>query len=265
MSSIFDELVALDRPWLPVKLKIGNGEKSFSIRRLNAADSDALDAFASDEYARLILEKTEPVGASELDRVRATYLQRPRHELLQQVVGTRFMDIERRALEIGGDDLRMRVDEAKGLTAEDQDAFEVALRLELDSYRVQARNEIGSEYDSKPDDELASIMAQVNINMKSIGEARQKQDARRLFYMLHDEAHERVFPTLASVSDLTEDTIKRLLEKIDEAFMLAIAADLPFVLQDGLAQSKPSPSPSTSVADTKPSGKRTRTRQKGSK
>jgi hypothetical protein len=265
MAFNFEELVALDRPWIPVTLTIASKERPFKVRRPSAADQDALEAFFSDEYARLVIEKTEPHKdgtLNELERVLHTYQTRSRPELIDQVLGTRYMDIQRRALEIGGESLQNMAKEIAELLPEDRVEPEKELGETLDALRAQAREEVASEYDTKTDEELASLMAQVNINMKSINEARAKQNARQLFYMLHDENEERVFPTIDDVHRLQTATINSFLEKITTA--LAVA-DLPFDSRDGLVLDKPSPSPSTSAEATKASGKRTRTRQKSSK
>jgi hypothetical protein len=265
MAFNFEELVALDRPWIPVTLTIASKDQAFKIRRPSAADQDALEAFFSDEYARLVIEKTDPKedgSMNELDRVLHTYQTRSRPELLDQVLGTRYMDIQRRALEIGGESLQEQAKEVAELEPDARVEAEKALADELERLRTQAREEVASEYDSKSDAELATLMAQVNINMKSINEARAKQNARQLFYMLHDENEGRVFPTIDDVYRLQTATINSFLEKISTA--LAVA-DLPFDSPDGLVLDKPSPSLSTSVEATKASGKRTPTRRKSSK
>lgn len=266
MLSVFEELLALDRPYLPLSLKFGSSERKFTIRKLNAADADALEAFFSDEYARLVIEKTEPEAGllSELERVRQTYALRPRHDLVEQVVGTRFLDVQKRALELGGEELREFA--SMELPFEEQQAHEAEVKSRLLALDAQARVEISEEYATKADEELVDLMAQVNINMKSISEARSRQNARNLYYVLYTEdSKERVFPNHEAVLQLTQDLIENLLQSISLAFSEAALKDLPFDLPVAPERDKPLPSPSTLEAATKTSGKRTRTRPSDSK
>ena len=260
--SIFEELVALDRPYLSLTANIGGTDRKFLVRRLSAADQDALEAYGTDEYARQILARTEGIdGAqSEMERVKQTYKSRPRSELMEQIVGTRFQDVRTRALEILGEDYSDRAKNAEDIVdvSERMEAQKV-LRLELNTAFESSKVDVATEYDTKTDEDIADIMSQVNINMKSMSEATSRQKARNLFYILFDENKHPVFPELDSVHSLSTESIDAILNASELAFTKAVPADLPFALPVDPERDKPTPSQSNSVAATKRSGKRTRT------
>jgi hypothetical protein len=265
MAFSFEELLQIDRPWISVKLAIGSKEQEFQIRRLSAADSDKSEADYADDYAKFVVEFTETKDGSqsELERVHALYMTRPRSEIMDQILGTRFADVNRRAFDLAGEDFKTRLSALEELSTEEKIEADKALREELQGYREQAAKDItAEEYDHKTIEELVSLISQINVNMKAINKARAKQNAERLYYMLHDANKKPFFPTMESVYQIQTKTIDGFLEKIDEA--LAVG-DLPFESPDGLEPAKPLPSQSTSAAATKDSGKRTTTRRKSSR
>lgn len=264
--TVFEELLQLDRPFLDLKLKIAGRELEVLARRMNAADQDALDAFRSDEYARLVIEYTEPQSGkqSELDRVRQVYKMLSRHELLEQLLGTRSDQIQERALALSGLEASQVSQHFASLTDEaEKAAYQNEVEEALRASRSAAKEEFALEYQTKTDDELADIMAQVNVNVKANQEAMIRQNARRLYYQVYTSEKERFFPSVESVMEFSRESVIVWLKAVDAAFNEWLLKQLPFESQDGQEPDGPLPSSSTSEAATKTGGKRTRTSRKG--
>jgi hypothetical protein len=255
----FQELLNLDRPFVPVTVKVGDKEIALQARRLSAADQDAIEAYFSDEYNRLVLEYFEPQNGkqSRFDEVITVYRSRPRADLLRQILGTRFEDVQARTFQISGLDIK----EVRAELANASEERSKELDTVLAEAKAIAEAEIRSEYDSKSDDDLANIMASVNTNMKALTEARQRQTCRRLFYILYDLDGKRYLPSPEDAAQLSKDTIAQWLQAVDIAFLTNVVQDLPFGSAADPAPNGPTPSQSNSGRATKGSGKRTKTTQ----
>lgn len=262
--SIFEELVALDRPYINFNATISGIERPFLARRLSAADQDAIEAYFSDEYARQVLTRTESVDGkpSEIERVKVTYLSRPRTDLIAQILGTRAREVNARTFTILGEDYRERATASEDIKdIDERTEVQKQLVVEIDAARVAANLEFASEYEYRTDEELADIMSQINVNYRAQTEAASRRNSRNLHYILHTLDKERVFPTAESVEQLSQETIISILDASTKAFEMAVSTDLPFALPAAPERDKPSSSQSNLVGATKRSGKRTRTLQ----
>jgi hypothetical protein len=264
--STFEELLALDRPFVPVTFFLNGKEINLKARRPSAADMDTLDAIHSDTWARLVIEKTEatPGKQSELEKVRVTYSLRTREELIEQLLGTRYMDIDARAVEIVGKSLDTFTQEALEIENEDERVeYLVAGKKQLDEAAEIARKEIAEDYNSRPTEDLVDLISQVNINMKALAEASLAREAARLYYLVYTEDETTpFFPDTQAVLKLQVETVKAFAQAVERAFVKSVPADLPFDSPSDPEPSGPQPSPKSSEAVSKGSGKRTTRRQK---
>ena len=261
MASVFEELLALDRPFVDFKLRLNGKEFDATARRLSAADADALDAFFADEYARLIVQNTEPNG--ELDRVERIYAARPRQDLMDQILGTRAIEIQRNGLALAGIDAKEIAKKSKDLEGEALDAYEAELEEMLKPHVEQAKAEIAADYESKSTEELSKILAQVNINIKAMQDARYAQQRRTLFYTLYDADKTPFFTDIEFVNQLSKSTIESIVSQVDLA--LLVGSDLPFESPPAHEPDGQQPSPRNSAAGMKAGGKRTKTTPSASK
>lgn len=237
MSTIFEELANLDRPLVDVNLLIGGVAKTLKARRPNALDADAIEAYYSDEYARLIVAKTErpadkPDVLCELEQMRLIYAGRTKEELIGQLLQTREDDIQRLAFEKAQFDVQAELKLMLDRTDEEKEAYLAERREQVKAAIAEASAEIRSEYEAREFEELVDLISQVNVNVKAIGEAQSSKAAMYLYYVLCDENGKQICPSAESVkSRFTIETIRRLVKEINSAFLLQSAPDLPFVSQ----------------------------------
>jgi hypothetical protein len=262
----FEELLALDRPFVPVTFKFNGKELNLQARRLSAADYDSLESLHSDTWATLIMEMTENVTGkqSEIEKVRMTYSLRTREELIEQLIGTRYQDMQARAEVIVGKTINQFVEDASHLgDADERVAYLTEGKRQLDEAVQTVHAELFADYDLRPTDDLIKSISDVNVNMKALVKAGQVREAARIYFSVYTEdASERFFPSETAVLKLQPETVQALSKAIDHSFIAQVPSDFPFDLPSDQEQSGPQPSPKSTEADTKASGKRTPRRQK---
>lgn len=270
----FEDLLTLDRPYVPFSIKMRGKNVSLLARRLTAADQDALEAYFADEYAKLVVRLTEaPAGKkSELEQIKEIYSNLTRPELIDKKIGSRSPWIHEEALKLAGLSSAQILAERQELSSsEDSEAMlaeydknmEEALRIAVEQVTESYR----AEYDTWSSEELVEDLAKLTINIKANNEARQSQNARRLFYIVYVESPgkdspTRFFPSEEAITQLSREAIEKLLLEVEKAF--EVEASLPFELPADHEQDGPAQSQSISEEVTKDSGKPTKTRRKGS-
>lgn len=271
MASLFKELHLLDRPFVPVTITIGNKEIPVHARLPSAQEQDAIDAYYMDTYAKSIAEKLEVREGhktSERDSLRLIYESRSKNEIIDQLIPTRQTDIESRAYELAGIDREYEIRELSRLSMSNQESFAKRAQ-EIDDAvaitRSQAKAEIASSYELKTVEELAQLMADVNINMKATQHASQAREADVLYYSLyHAEKKVRLFESPEEVlEELRTETISGLTRIIRKA--IAEYEDLPFVSPGDKEHVGQPSSQNVSAADSADGGKRTRRMKESSK
>jgi hypothetical protein len=269
MATLFEELASLDRPIVDVQLTINGKVKDLTARRPNALEADAIESYYSDEYARLIIEKTEssdPARPSELDQMRGLYAGRTREELTAQLLETRLPDIERIAFEKADFDVHAEIRMFADRPESEREAYLEKRKAEVKKAQLEARAEVKAEYDARDFKDLVDLISQVNINVKAISEAQSSKASMYLYYALIDDKGERICPSAEAVkANFTMPTIRRLVSDIEKAFVLQSAPDLPFVSPDDNEPDGQPSSSATSEAGTVTGGKRTRTTRASSK
>ena len=272
MSSIFEELAALDRPVVDMKLKIGKRQLDVQVQRPNALEVDAIEAYYNDEYARLIVDKTDDkhdesgkLLECDLNQMRKIYSVRPRADLVSQLLQTRVGEIERLAVSKLDFDPSAEVRYMLELNNEDREERFALRKAELEAARVAAEAEIRAEYDSRSTEELAEQCSQINVNLKTIAEAQRSRESVYLYFVVKRDG-KRVFPSADAIrAEFQPMTIASLVKQAEEAFATQSAADLPFVSPGDSEPGGPPTSPQSSVAVTKVGGKRTKTTRGNSK
>lgn len=266
--TIFEELASLDRPIVDFSFPINGKVMQLKARRLNAMEQDAMDAFYSDEYARLIIEKTESRegSKSELEQMKGIYATQTREALTAQLLETRAADVERIALESVGFNLESEMASIGTLPDGEREAYIEKRRVEVAEARKGARQEIQAEYDVRPLEELVDLISQMNVNVKAITEAQVSKATMFLYYALIDDSGKRICPSIEKVREsFTTSTILNMVKEVDRAFVLQSAPDLPFVSPDDNTHDGQPSSSGTSEAVTKTGGKRTKTTRANSK
>lgn len=253
----FDELLSLDRPEVPFTVTVSGKEVSLIARRLTAADQDALDAFYSDEYARLVIQYTDsvPGKTSELERKKKLFMNLSREKLEEQLVQTR-------EAEIHNESLNVLAPEREELLQQPDDV--VRKRL------LEVRNALTADfletYSQNSNEEIADVLAQVAVNVRAEAEARGKRTARQLYYQVYEESvgqSVRFFPDPEAVLSLSQETIIAFLQAVTQAF--EAPKDLPLESVADPEPDGPAPLPSISEEATEASGKRTKAHRKSSK
>jgi hypothetical protein len=255
MASIFEELEALDRPFLPVKITIGKMEREFLARVPSAEESDALDAAFIEEYAKILAEKSQPQEGktSEMATVRAIYKGRPKSDIVEQLVGSRQTDIMREALTNSGLDMGAETVKMFRMPLEEKTKYAEDLDAQLEVAKKPIVERITAEYDALPIETLLDQLSQVNINIKSLALANRNTGADYIYQTLYEfgDQPKRVYPSPEKVRNLKPDTIEKIVKAIRAVVEIS---DVPLDLPDEKEQDKPSSSPSNLEAETKPSG-----------
>lgn len=269
--SLFKELQLLDRPYIPMSIHIGGRDVKVRVRLPSAQEQDAIDAFYMDTYAKTIAEKLEirhGRKTSERDSLRLIYEARTKAELIDQLIPTRQADIESRAYELAGIDRDYELRELMRLSSSEPERFTERAQQIDDAIAItqpQAREEVARSYEDKSVEELARLMADININMKATTSASQAREADVLYYSMYDETgKQHMFESPEEVlEELRPDKITEIMRAIRKS--IKEYEDIPFVSPgDSAPDGQPSLS-SDSAADTKTGGKRTKTMRENSK
>lgn len=269
--TIFDEIANLDRPFVPVKLNIGGKPYEFQAKRPNSLEADAIDAYYTEEYSKLIVKKTEPQNGSEseLDQMRRILHTRTREEITMQLLQTRIPDIQRLTAEKVNFNPQRELASLMDLSEEEKDSYIENRRAELEEAEKISRVEIKAEYDIREIDELIELLSQININVKALAEAQAGRNAIYVYFALHDANGDRVCPSPESVREQFQlGTISNFVKEIEGAFQRQVRADLPFVSQADSAPNGQPSSANTSEPETtqsSPGGKPTKATRKNSK
>jgi len=232
MASIFEELSALDHPWVDVAIKLGKSDIACKSRIPSSDETDALDAYFMDKYAAIISEKSRSQDGkpSELDAVKAVLLTQPKTDIIEQLVPTRIDDIRVRAYELAGINFQ---DEAKALKELPDEAaraeYQTKREAELKDAIADARKEVVDGFLAQDSDALCEALAQVNINVKAQRLAREAANANIVHYSLYDLEGNRVFKSLEEVRSLSKMTVESIIKAISVA--LTPKADLPLESQ----------------------------------
>jgi hypothetical protein len=259
MPSLFKELEILDRPFIPITSQIGNRNLDIEVRLPSAQEQDCIDSYYMDQYAKVLADKLEVKPGrktSERDSLRVIYEGRPKTDLIEQIVPTRQSDIEVRAYEIAGLDRETELKKLLDLNRESPEkAAERAKELDdiLTDGRIQARNEMVALYEEKSVEELAQLMSDININIKSTQAAGQAREADVLYYSMFLNG-ERLFE---SPEEILEELRPEKISEITKAIREAISRyeDLPFVSPVANAPNGVPSSLGDSVAVTKVGGR----------
>lgn len=257
--SFFEELGLLDRPFVPIKVKIHNKEIELRARALSGKESDELEAMQMDEYGRVLskLMESNDGAISELERVTRVYTEQPSKEVARQLVASRTLDVNARALEIAGIDFQKEADKLKELPEEERDAYAKEANEKWEAALEQSKSELQAELELMPSAELARQVAQVTINVRALRISRRMFNDMFLYYSLYEKDEEKkVFESRAQVGErLTAGTIGTLVE----AVQAALKTDLPLESQGDSAPDNAPSLQNTSVEATADGGTPTTT------
>ena len=268
MSSLFEDAGALDCPFVDITVKVGGKDVPVTVRNPSAFESDEMDAFFANEYAKNLAEMTTSTNgkACELDTVKAIYSTKPSSEIIEQLLGTRSSDITSLALRRSG--LNM-VDEAlkiQKMTDEEKKPYEAAMQEKLDKFVEEARAEIRAEYDSVSQYDLVERVSQVNINIKALGKSNRALAAEYLYHGLYRPGTDQhAFDNVEQVrQQFSVETIDRLYRQFRTA-TTEKSTDLPIVSPEESTPDGLTPSLNTSGVVTMTSGEHTATLPEDSK
>lgn len=243
---LLEELQLLDRPYIPFELSIGKSKKSVYLRKLSAADSDALEAIYEDVWGRSVMKYTEiePGKQNELQKVAKALSRLPQENLVSRLLGTRILDIQAMIQERVGKSIQQIQAEERAMRGPDgevpsehTEAYQ-DLVASVTSAEASAKDEISSEYESMSHEELVERLSQAEINMRAQRDGRIARNIARIFHTVYlDEAGTKVFPSAQSVSTLSEETVAKILARMDLA-LLEAQNDLPLDLPADLEQSE---------------------------
>lgn len=277
MSSVFEEIANLDRPFVKCMLNFGGKLHEFVVRRPNALEADAIEAYYSDEYAKLIVKYTDPTEdgrPNELQQMRNVLGNATTEAVIAQLMGTRKEDVQRYAVSKLDFDPATEAAATLEMTPEEQEAHVAKRREEFKAAHEAATVEVRAEYENLDRADLVETLAQINLNMKCLMEAGQAREAIFVYLTLYSvnaetNEEERVCPSADAVREkFTKTTIRYFYENITAAFALAVRRDLPFVSPDeGTPSGQPTSANTSEPATTQssPGGRRTRRRRRNSK
>lgn len=263
MTHLIEELMELDRPYLPIKVKIKSKELEFLARVPSAFEQDTVDGFFDEEYGRLLHEKTTPRenGESELDRVRFNYRSKDKSLIVSQLLTSRGEEIETQAYELLGIDFKAVAQLMTKMTDEERTEYVKEQEERLVGARKEARETMKAELEASDVHDLIEQLSNLNINYKAVIEAQNNLACHHVFLTLYVEKDAegkpceptRVFDSPEAVrKTLQPDTIALIVKSVKEAFKGK--PNLPFKLPDDQEPAKPSSSQSTSVEATPTSG-----------
>jgi len=247
--SFLEELGLSDTPYVPVSLPIGvrQGKPTFVevlARRTSGYEQDAIDAAYMNTYSDILAEKSTPPadgGMSEMDRVRSIYSSRPKADIVEQVLGTRLIDVREKAAQLGGMDLEAIRDQVLEIKDDkEREAFAKAKDEQLKPFIEEAKKVLSEEIGKEPLDQLTYQLVQANVNLQVQMAARRIMNSQILYYTLFQKGEngepayddkdvpKRVFEGPGSPNkELRGDTLDAWMEQVTEA--LKKDEDVPFV------------------------------------
>lgn len=251
--TFIEELEALDRPYKPFEVSISNGKLSGFARNPSYEEQDAINAFQMDEYVRLLSSYTvaKKGSISEEQKRRNIFSTRTKKELIDEIIPTIKNDIERRAYELLGLDIK---EEGRKILALETDEEREAYVKEQEQKLMQCGKDAEAEYREElkgcEHKELVERLVQVNMNVNALQGSARAADAHFLFYSVYTvNADGQFVPAFASAAQVNKFSPKALAD-ISHAVREALRTALPFASQDVPAQDAPGSSASDSEVET---------------
>lgn len=262
--SYFEEIGILDRPFVNLTAAVNGKDVKLRARALSAMEKDELEALQLDAYGRELSRLTvaEPGSVSELERVSAVYAAKPKSDIVAQLLSARDSEIQARALEYSGIDLRSELEHIKSIENEDEREEYARVQNErFEDAKKAAKESIRLELEANSEHDLVREIAQINVNIRAQNAATKLYHSHVVYYALYrPDKDEKCFTSAADVtSSWTESTIRRLAETIQRS----LETDIPFVSEAAPARKKRRSSQSTSEPATEVGGKPTKTTKGG--
>jgi len=189
VPSVFEEIANLDRPFVKCNLSLGGELKEFQVKRPNALEADAIDAYYSDEYAKLIVKYTDPTEngtPNELDQMRNVLKNATTEAIINQLMQTRRDDVQRGAMTKLDFDPAKEVSEALNMSEEERETYITERRAQFAAAHEAATSEVRAEYENLDKADLVETLSNVNLNMKCLMEAGVARQAMFVYLTLHD-------------------------------------------------------------------------------
>lgn len=230
MASLFEEIGALDRPFIPVTLKINGRDVAVTARRPSAREQDSLDTYQMNEYGRVITESDRSVDGnlSELERVKRIYTSRPKSDLVQQMLPTRADEIRQLAADLAGVDLGEESLKMAAMGDEERAAYVKQRDEEMKTVVEAAKKQVAEDIDkTETMESLVDYLAQVNINIKAQLIARRNAHASFLYYVLYRPTGDGSEPTKRAFDSPEQVQAQFTKDGIEDIFNTVAAALKP--------------------------------------
>lgn len=190
MAAFFEEMEALDRPTVDVKIKIKDREFNLVARKPSYEEQDAIDQFQTTELRRLLKRANEPdstSGVSERDRLIQVYTSRPKHDIVTQLLPVYAMEIREIAAEKAGINVGIETLKMQDMKGEEREAYAKEKEAELEPFVKEATEEIRKRLSDMDKAELVEQLVEMNLNLRMNMEARRTLDCE----LLHKVAQRR--------------------------------------------------------------------------